>query len=388
MSAPKPNTIMLSREALLPALALVNKAVERRITIPVLANVLISVDAKAGTVTLTGSDLDCELRAKLSCQAGKDDAFTLPASILHDAVRKMPEGAEIALLAEKDFATLTAGRSRFKIQVLPSSDFPTMSEGDFSHAFDLDAGQFERMLETVSFAISSEETRYYLNGIYWHASQTGEESTLNAVATDGHRLAKFAAPLPQGAAGMPGIIIPRRAVGLIRQLIGDKDLAKGGAVKVSLSDSKIRVETGKAALLSKLIDGSFPDYVRVIPTGNENHFTVEREALASAVDRVGTVSSERGSAVKFHFEVGGNLTLTTNNPDAGSANDEVTIEHSEGDSVEIGFNGRYCLDLLTAAAAKRLVFSLGTPGSPTLVEPETADETGLKPLFVLMPMRV
>ncbi|RWL22118.1 MAG: DNA polymerase III subunit beta [Mesorhizobium sp.] len=370
--------MILAREALLPALGLVSKAVERRSTIPVLANVLLAVDAAAGTLTITGSDLDCELRATLACQAGKDEAFTLPSGILHDAVRKMPDGAEIALVAEKDFATLSAGRSRFRIQVLPATDFPTMDAGSLSHSFDLDAGLFERMLDTVSFAISSEETRYYLNGIYWHAGET-----LNAVATDGHRLAKFAAPLPEGAAGMPAIIIPRRTVGLIRQLIGDK-----GAVKVSLSDVKIRVETEQGTLLSKLIDGSYPDYQRVIPDGNANHFTVEREALAKSVDRVTTVSSARGSAVKFAFAAGGNLTLTTNNPDAGSANDEVTIEHGEGDSVEVGFNGRYCLDLLNAAEAERLVFSLGDPGSPTLIQPETADETGLKPLFVLMPMRV
>ncbi|WP_287335938.1 DNA polymerase III subunit beta [Mesorhizobium sp.] len=374
----KPDAIILAREALLPALGLVSKAVERRSTIPVLANVLLAVDAAAGTLTITGSDLDCELRATLACQAGKDEAFTLPSGILHDAVRKMPDGAEIALVAEKDFATLSAGRSRFRIQVLPATDFPTMDAGSLSHSFDLDAGLFERMLDTVSFAISSEETRYYLNGIYWHAGET-----LNAVATDGHRLAKFAAPLPEGAAGMPAIIIPRRTVGLIRQLIGDK-----GAVKVSLSDVKIRVETEQGTLLSKLIDGSYPDYQRVIPDGNANHFTVEREALAKSVDRVTTVSSARGSAVKFAFAAGGNLTLTTNNPDAGSANDEVTIEHGEGDSVEVGFNGRYCLDLLNAAEAERLVFSLGDPGSPTLIQPETADETGLKPLFVLMPMRV
>ncbi|TIR30254.1 MAG: DNA polymerase III subunit beta [Mesorhizobium sp.] len=368
--------MILAREALLPALGLVSKAVERRSTIPVLANVLLAVDAAAGTLTITGSDLDCELRAKLSCQAGKDEAFTLPSAILHDAVRKMPDGAEIALVAEKDFATLSAGRSRFRIQVLPATDFPTMDAGSLSHSFELDAGLVARMLDTVSFAISSEETRYYLNGIYWHAGET-----LNVVATDGHRLAKFAAPLPEGAAGMPAIIIPRRTVGLIRQLIGDK-----GQVKVSLSDVKIRVETEQGTLLSKLIDGSYPDYQRVIPASNANHFTVEREALTKAVDRVTTVSSQRGSAVKFAFEAGASLTLTTNNPDAGSANDEVTIEHGEGNSVEIGFNGRYCLDLLNAAESERLVFSLGDPGSPTLIQPETDDE--LKPLFVLMPMRV
>lgn len=372
----KTNTIIMAREALLPALALVSKAVERRSTIPVLQNVLLAVDAKAGTLTITGTDLDRELRTTVACQAGKDESFTLPSTLLHDAVRKMPDGAEIALAAESDFATLSSGRTRFRIQVLPASDFPTMDGGTASHTFEMDVAAIGRMFDTVSFAISSEETRYYLNGVYWHA---GEQ--FHAVATDGHRLAKFSAALPEGAAGMPGIIVPRQTVDLIGKILGDK-----GKATIGLSDSKLRVECGDVVLVSKLIDGSFPDYVRVIPTGNANHFTIEKEALAKAVDRVTTVSSARGSAVKFSFEAGGNLTLTTNNPDAGSANDEVTIEHGEGDSVEIGFNGRYCLDLLNAAEGKRLVFSLGDPGSPTLIQPETDDE--LKPLFVLMPMRV
>ncbi|WP_376704727.1 DNA polymerase III subunit beta [Mesorhizobium sp. ISC25] len=370
------STIMLSREALLPALALVSKAVERRSTIPVLQNVLLAVDAKAGTLTITGTDLDRELRTTVACQAGKDERFTLPSTLLHDAVRKMPEGAEIALAAESDFATLSSGRTRFRIQVLPAIDFPTMDGGTASHNFEMDVAAISRMFDTVSFAISSEETRYYLNGVYWHA---GEH--FHAVATDGHRLAKFSTALPEGAAGMPGIIVPRQTVDLIGKILGDK-----GQATIGLSDTKLRVECDGAVLVSKLIDGSFPDYQRVIPAGNANHFTVEKEALAKSVDRVTTVSSGRGSAVKFSFEAGGNLTLTTNNPDAGSANDEVTIEHGEGDSVEIGFNGRYCLDLLNAAEGKRLVFSLGDPGSPTLIQPETDDE--LKPLFVLMPMRV
>lgn len=371
----KTNTIILAREALLPALALVSKAVERRSTIPVLQNVLLAVDAKAGTLTITGTDLDRELRTTVPCQAGKDESFTLPSTLLHDAVRKMPEGAEIALSAESDFATLSSGRTRFRIQVLPASDFPTMDGGTASHTFEMDVAAIGRMFDTVSFAISSEETRYYLNGVYWHAAEA-----FHAVATDGHRLAKFSAALPEGAAGMPGIIVPRQTVDLIGKILGDK-----GKATIGLSDSKLRVDYDGTVLVSKLIDGSFPDYARVIPGNNANHFTIEKEALAKAVDRVTTVSA-RGSAVKFSFEVGGNLTLTINNPDAGSANDEVTIEHGEGDSVEIGFNGRYCLDLLNAAEGKRLVFSLGDPGSPTLIQPETDDE--LRPLFVLMPMRV
>ncbi|MCA0027380.1 MULTISPECIES: DNA polymerase III subunit beta [unclassified Mesorhizobium] len=376
----KTQTIILAREALLPALALVTKAVERRSTIPVLQNLLLAVDAAAGMLTLTGTDLDCELRTSIPCQAGKDDAFTLPATLLHDAVRKMPDGAEITISAEKDFATLTAGRARFKIQVLPAADFPAINTGDFSHTFPLDTGTLQRMLAMVTFAISSEETRYYLNGIHWHAA----EDAFNAVATDGHRLAKFCTALPEGAAGMPAIIVPKKTAGLIKQILGDKVVT----VTISVSDAKIRIEAGNVTLLSKLIDGTFPDYRRVIPSGNQNRFTVDKDTLAKAVDRVTTVSSERGSAVKFAFEPGGNLVLTTNNPDAGSADDEVTIDDSQGDAVEIGFNGKYCLDLFNAVEGKRLVFSLGDPGSPTLIEPEEADKNGLKPLFVLMPMRV
>ncbi|TPK15232.1 DNA polymerase III subunit beta [Mesorhizobium sp. B2-5-9] len=371
--------MILAREALLPALALVIKAVERRSTIPVLQNLLLAVDAAAGLLTITGTDLDCELRTSIPCQAGKDDAYTLPATLLHDAVRKMPEGAEIAIAAEKDFATLTAGRARFKIQVLPAADFPAINAGDFSHTFDLPTGTMERMLAMVSFAISTEETRYYLNGIHWHAAEE-----FNAVATDGHRLAKFCTPLPDGAEGMPAIIIPKKTTGLIRQILSDKVVN----VTFSVSDTKIRLQAGNVTLLSKLIDGKFPDYVRVIPVGNQNRFTVDKDTLAKAVDRVTTVSTERGSAVKFAFEPGGSLVLTTVNPEAGSANDEVTIEDSQGVAIEIGFNGKYCLDLLNAVEGKRVIFSLGDPGSPTLIEPEEADKSGLKPLFVLMPMRV
>lgn len=379
----KADTIILAREALLPALALISKAVERRSTIPVLQNMLLAVDASAGRLTLTGTDLDCELRTSVACQAGRDDAFTLPSALLHDAVRKLPEGVDIAMVAEKDFATLSAGRSRFRMQVLPATDFPTMGEAGFGHSFELEARVVKRMLDTVGFAISSEETRYYLNGIHWHVASGDQGAALNAVATDGHRLAKFAIDVPDGADGMPAIIIPRRTVALIAHILED-----GRKLTAQVGPSRLRLEAGDTTLTTKLIDGSFPDYQRVIPAGNANHFTVEKEALAKAVDRVTTVSSGKGSAVKFNFAPDGALTLTTNNPDAGSANDEVTIENAEGTAVEIGFNGKYCLDMLGAAEGKRLTFSLGDAGSPALVQREDAGDLAVKPLFVLMPMRV
>lgn len=378
----KAETIMLSREALLPALALVSKAVERRSAIPVLQNMLLAVDASAGKMTITGTDLDCELRTSVPCQAGRDCEFTLPSALLHDAVRKMPEGVDIAILAENDFATVSAGRAKFRIQVLPATDFPVMGEVGFSHAFEIEARIVKRMLDTVDFAISSEETRYYLNGIHWHIV-SGDKPVFNAVATDGHRLAKFGMPVPDGADGMPSIIIPKHTVDLIGKILED-----GKKLTVRVEAHRLRLEASDAMLTSKLIDGSFPDYQRVVPAGNANHFTIDRDALATAVDRVSTVSSGRGSAVKFAFDPQGPLTLTTNNPDAGSANDEVTIENAEGEAVEIGFNGKYCLDMLGAAEGKRLTFSLGDAGSPALIQREDAGDVEIKPLFVLMPMRV
>jgi len=378
----KADTITIAREALLPALALVSKAVERRSTIPVLQNMLLAVDASAGKLTITGTDLDCELRASVACQARADDSFTLPSALLHDAVRKMPEGVDIAIVADKDFATVSAGRAKFRIQVLPATDFPIMADVGFGHGFEIEARILKRMLDTVGFAISSEETRYYLNGIHWHAV-SGDRTILNAVATDGHRLAKFAFPAPEGADGMPAIIIPRHTVDLIGKILED-----GRKLNVQVADHRIRLQAGDTMLTSKLIDCSFPDYQRVIPATNANHFTVDRDVLAKAVDRVATVSSGKGSAVKFAFDPAGALTLTTNNPDAGSANDEVTIENAKGDAVEIGFSGKYCLDMLGAAEGKRLTFSLGDAGSPALIQREDADDVEIKPLFVLMPMRV
>jgi DNA polymerase-3 subunit beta len=376
----KDTTIILARKALLPALALVNRAVERRSTIPVLQNILLAMDASAGTMTITGTDLDCELRTSVACQAGRDSLFTLPSGLLHDAVRKLPDGVDIALQADEASATISAGRARFKVPVLPAVDFPAMSEAAYSHSFEVEARHIKRMLDTIAFAISTEETRYYLNGIHWHE----DGRSLNAVATDGHRLAKFALPSPEGSAGMPPIIIPRRTVELIGQVLED-----GRKLTVRVSETRLRIEAGDATLTTKLIDGKFPDYVRVIPTGNANHFTIEKEALAKAVDRVGTVSSGRGSAVKFAFGVEeGMLVLSTNNPDAGSANDEVSIENAQGAAVEIGFNGKYCLDLLGAAEGKRLTFSLGDAGAPALIQREDDGDLAVKPLFVLMPMRV
>ena len=368
----KSGSIVISRAALLPALASALKLVERRNTIPILSNVMLR--AAKGALHLTATDLDAELTATVEGAAGADAAFTVPAQIFHDAVRKLPDGAELSLAADAQNVTLTSGRSSFRLPVLPSVDFPAMTSGGFSHEFSVPAKTLAKLFAATDFAMSSEETRYYLNGIYWNA--VGER--LEAVATDGHRLALFPLPLPTGAAGMPGIILPRKTVKLVRALLPDD-----GDVEVSLSDTKIRFGLGKATLLSKLIDGSYPEYRRVMPQDNRHRFTVDREALASAVDRVTTVSAERSSAVRFSFDAD-TLRLHTANPDAGSAEDEVQVE-AEGEPVEIGFSGKYCLDMLAAIETDTLTFVLGDAGAPGRIEPDGKADG---PVYVIMPMRI
>jgi DNA polymerase-3 subunit beta len=247
-----------------------------------------------------------------------------------------------------------------------------------AHKFTLAAADLKRLINKTQFAISTEETRYYLNGIYLHTAGSGKNLALRAVATDGHRLAQVDLPAPAGAEGMPSIIVPRKTVGEIQRLIEDID----GDVTVELSQAKIRFTVGSVVLTSKLIDGTFPDYGRVIPHANDKLLEVERRDFEQAVDRVSTVSSERGRAVKLSIAPG-KLTLSVTNPDSGSATEELEIVY-EADPIDIGFNSRYLLDIASQIDGDTAVLKLADPGSPTLIE----DKASKDALYVLMPMRV
>jgi DNA polymerase-3 subunit beta len=234
------------------------------------------------------------------------------------------------------------------------------------------------MVDKTQFAISTEETRYYLNGIYLHAATSGKDEKLRTVATDGHRLAQYEVDLPKGAKGMPGVIVPRKTVGEVRRLIDDND----GEIAIELSQSKIRFTFGDVVLTSKLIDGTFPDYGRVIPLGNDKELKVDKKEFEAAVDRVSTVSSERGRAVKLSLS-GGKLTLSVTNPDSGSATEEIEVDYGS-DPLDIGFNSRYLLDIASQIEGETAVLKLADPGSPTLIQ----DKDAKGALYVLMPMRV
>ncbi len=370
--------VTVERSELLKALGHVHRVVERRNTIPILGNVLVGADRSK--LSLKATDLDIEVTEAIAADVGPGGSTTVPAHMFFDIVRKLPEGAQIVLESSGDRATLgiRAGRSRFTLQSLPESDFPDLASGEMTHRFTLKAAELKRLIDKTQFAISTEETRYYLNGIYLHAAGAGNSQTLRAVATDGHRLAQAELELPKGAEGVPGIIVPRKTVGEVQRLLEDNE----AEVSIELSAGKIRFTLGDVVLTSKLIDGTFPDYARVIPLGNDKELVVDKKEFEAAVDRVSTVSSERGRAVKLSI-ADGKLQLSVTNPDSGSANEELEVEY-ESDPIDIGFNSRYLLDIANQIESEAAVLKLADPGSPTLIQ----DKESKGALYVLMPMRV
>ncbi len=370
--------LTIERAALLKALSHVQSVVERRNTIPILSNV--KIEAEQGRISLNATDMDLDFVETVDAEVSAPGATTAPAHTLYDIVRKLPEGSQMEL---DDGGTdgqlvLTSGRSRFTLSCLPCDDFPVMASGDFPFTFSLAAGELRSLIDRTRFAISTEETRYYLNGIYLHADQREGADVLRAVATDGHRLASVEVPLPEGAAGIPGIIVPRKTVSELRKLIDETE----NSVDVALSETKIRFSFDEATMTSKLIDGTFPDYQRVIPTNNDKEMKVDRRLFAEAVDRVSAISSEKSRAVKLALS-NGTLVLSANSPDSGSATEELEVVY-EGENLEIGFNSRYLLDIAHQIEGDDAQFSLADAASPTILR-EAGDDSAL---YVLMPMRV
>jgi DNA polymerase-3 subunit beta len=370
--------LTIERASLLRALSHVQNVVERRNAIPVLSNVLI--EAGRGRLRLCATDMDIAVVDLVDAAVQKEGATTAPVHTLYDIVRKLPEGAQVEISQAGDSGQLTlrAGRSHFTLSCLPREDFPNFADGDLPHRYELAAEELRTIIDRTRFAISTEETRYYLNGIFFHAAEAHGVKLLRAVATDGHRLARVEIPLPEGAEGIPGVIIPRKTIGELRRLLEEGN----EPVKISLSDTRIRFGFDKLVLTSKLIDGTFPDYQRVIPTGNDKILQVNRKHFAEAVDRVSTISTEKSRSIKLGL-ASGSVTLQATSPDAGSANEEIEASYS-GTAIEIGFNSRYLLDIALQIEGDTAEFQLADAGAPTIIR-DTADATAL---YVLMPMRV
>jgi DNA polymerase-3 subunit beta len=370
--------LIIERAALLKALGHVQSVVERRTTIPILSNLLLR--AESGSLSLAATDMDLEIVERVPGRIERDGRTTAPAHTLYDIVRKLREGTQIEMEATGDRNTMTlrSGRSVFTLACLPAEDYPQMASGELPHNFSLTAGELRTLIDRTRFAISTEETRYYLNGIYLHATKNDQVPVIRAVATDGHRLARMEMVLPEGAAGMPGIIVPRKTIIELRKLIEESE----DEVQIALSETKIRFAIGDAQLTSKLIDGTFPDYDRVIPVNNDKILEVDCKTFAEAVDRVSTISTEKSRAVKLAIE-NGNLTLSATSPDSGTATEELEVRYLAS-PLEIGFNSRYLLDITEQIDGEGAQFAMSDASSPTIVR-DSADASAL---YVLMPMRV
>ena len=370
--------LSIERATLLKALAQAQSVVERRNTIPILANVLI--EAEGNQVSFRATDLDIEVVDRAPAMVERAGATTVSAVMLHEIVRKLPDGALVNLTEDAASGRLTimAGRSTFSLATLPKEDFPVMASSEYSSNFSAKAPDLRRLFDKAKFAISTEETRYYLNGVYMHVA-TGEDGpVLRCVATDGHRLARIDAPLPPGAEAMPGVIVPRKTVTELRKLLDDDE----AQIAVSVSETKVRFATPTITLTSKVIDGTFPDYSRVIPSGNTRKLEVDAGDFAKAVDRVATVSSERSRAVKLALDED-RLVLSVNAPDAGAADEELPVAYAD-EALEIGFNAKYLHEIASQIERENAVFLFNGSGDAALIR-EGGDSSAV---YVVMPMRV
>jgi DNA polymerase-3 subunit beta len=375
--------LTIERAALLKALAHAQSVVERRNTIPILSNVLL--EAAPGGLALTATDMDLAIAEQTGADVAMPGATTVSVHTLYDIVRKLPDGAQVEMATgeaeggDSGALSLRGGRSRFRLPTLPRDDFPMLGDNaELPHAFTVPAAEMKALIDRTRFAISTEETRYYLNGIYLHAANGSAEGSLRAVATDGHRLARAETALPAGAAGMPGVIVPRKTVGELYKLVQDAT----DPVAVNLSDTKIRFALDSVVLTSKLIDGTFPDYERVIPANNDKMMEVDCKEFAAAVDRCATIAAEKSRAVKLSLKKN-SLTVSASSPENGTASEELEVDY-KGGALEIGFNARYLMDICQQVTEGRARFALADAASPTIIRDAENDQA----LYVLMPMRV
>ncbi len=355
------------------ALREVRGAVQRRNTIPILSNVLIEADA-SGTVRLTATDLDVMVTRVLSAKVEAATSFTVDANRLADVVGTFTAGSQTTIRHEHPAATVTSGRARLRFATLPRADFPILEQKDVAAQFTMDPKALTRAMGAVRHAVSTEETRYYLNGVFIHA----EGDKLTFVAVDGHRLARYVDDLPPGAAAMPDTIIRTRCIDLVRGAAEARD----AQVELFVGDGKVTMATGDYTIVAKVVDGQYPDYARTIPAHNDRIATIDRDALYEAVNRVAVAVSEKVRAVKI--EVGNDLLRTSVvSPEHGEAADHVSCTYGSR-PIEIGFNSRYLRDALGVFDVDQIDIAFGDRAGPALITSPKASNLTL----VIMPLRV
>ncbi len=367
--------LVVEKNTLLTALAHCQGVVERRNTVPILAHVLL--EAQGSTLKITATDLEMAFIETLPAHVTAPGSTTVSAQRLFEVVRKLPEGSEIELKTTEDGASLQlrSARSNYSFSCLPVIDFPPMATENLPCTFKIHAGELSRLIDKTRFSMATEETRYYLNGIYFHKSPDG---FLRAVATDGLRLAQAQVELPPEASSMPQVIVSRKTIHEIRKLIDEV----AEEVTVSLSENKIQFSVGTSFLISRLIEGKFPEYEKVIPLSNDKILEVDVKIFSDAVDRIAIMSTDKLRPVKINV-AGTTMTLSAHSTDTGSAIEELEVGYV-GDPVDFGFNARYILDVTQQIASQTLHFLIGDE-TEAIIAKDASDDSAL---YVLMPMRV
>ncbi|NIM29163.1 MAG: DNA polymerase III subunit beta [Gammaproteobacteria bacterium] len=365
--------LTMQRENLLKPLQAVQGVVERRQTLPILSNFLIAIDAER--LSVTGTDMEIELVASIPLSDAEAGEVTVPARKLVDICRSLPADAEIRLEVEGDRAQLRSGRSRFTLTTLPAGDYPSSDSQVGELTLVVQEGALKRLIELTHFAMAHQDVRYYLNGLLLDIG----DGLLRAVATDGHRLAIAEIPV-SGADTARQVIVPRKGISELLRLLGSGE----GEVRIELGSNAIRVTLPEVRLTSKLIDGKFPDYRRVVPTeeASDKRVVVDRELLRQALARAAILSNDKYRAIRLSLEPN-RLRVMANNPEQEEAEDEVEVEYA-GDSLEIGFNVSYLIDALSALPAEEAMLHLGDASSSCLITPKGEGDCQ----YVVMPMRL
>ena len=366
---------------LLKALSHIHGIVEVRHTLPILSNIIL--EAKDDKLILSSTNLDIYCSDKIKAEVIKSGEVSVSAVTFFEIIKRLPSGSEVLMIMEEgeNEIRLTCGRSKFNLSTLKTDDFPIISDNDLSINFVLSADELIRIIDKTKFAVSNEETRYYLNGIFLHKAERNSIQFLRAVATDGHRLAQYDIPLPQGAEDITGIIIPKKTIYELRKVLDDAN----GDVSVSLNENKIKFSFNDLKVVSKVIDGTFPDYTKAIPQKNDKNFKTNNSDLKNAIDRVSAVAANEESkskAIKFCIE-NNSLSLSVESQSKGSANEMIDVNYS-GDKVDIGFNSKYIIDICNEVDGDEISISLSDSISPAII----LDKTDENLFFVLMPMRI
>lgn len=363
----------IQREALLKPLQLVAGVVERRQTLPVLSNVLLVVEGQQ--LSLTGTDLEVELVGRVTLEdAAEPGEITVPARKLMDICKSLPSDAVIDIRVDDQKLLVKAGRSRFTLSTLPANDFPTVEEGPGSLTFNLPQAKLRRLIERTSFAMAQQDVRYYLNGMLLEV----QSSLLRAVATDGHRLAMCSMEAAIQQDGKHQVIVPRKGILELARLLTEQD----AEVAIVLGQHHIRANTGEFTFTSKLVDGKFPDYERVLPRGGDKLVLADRQGLREAFSRTAILSNEKYRGIRLTLAAG-LLKIQANNPEQEEAEEEIVVDYNGG-GLEIGFNVSYLLDVLGVMGTEQVRLILSDSNSSALLQEADNDDSA----YVVMPMRL